>query len=148
MKPSIPDTGTVIKLDGERAVVRMHHEGSCRKCGAAALGLCKMGQMQVLTVRNTQDARVGDRVKIGLDEKVQARAYVLAFIIPPAALIVGSVAGHSIGTYSGFPAIDIISGVAWMIAGSFFSFRKLKRLDQTSSIEIVRVLIDPPVYRF
>jgi positive regulator of sigma E activity len=52
MKASIPDTGTVMKLEGEHAVVRMEHDGSCRKCGAAALGLCKGGLMQELTVRN------------------------------------------------------------------------------------------------
>ena len=69
MKPSIPDIGTVIRLEGESAVVRMKGDGSCKKCGVAALGLCRGGLMQVLTVRNSKRARVGDSVKIGLVQR-------------------------------------------------------------------------------
>ncbi len=143
MKPSIPDTGTVIRLDGARAVVRMKHEGSCRKCGAAALGLCKLGQLQVLTVANAVHAEVGDHVRIGLVRRTRYTGYVLAFVVPPAALILGSLAGHILAAYAGFPALEVITGLVTMIAVSFFSFRRLKRLDASSSIEIVSVLLDP-----
>ena len=54
MKPSIPDTGMVIRLEGENAVVRMKVEVSCWKCVEAAIGLCNVGIMQVLTVKNPQ----------------------------------------------------------------------------------------------
>jgi len=143
MKPAIPDTGTVLRLEGENAVIRMKHEGSCRKCGAAAMGLCKGGLMQELTVRNSERARVGDAVKIGLVQRVQYTGYVLAYVIPAAALIVGMVGGHFLGTYAGFPPLDIIAGFSSLVAASFFSLRRLKRLDSTSAIEIVNVLSAP-----
>lgn len=143
MKPSIPDTGTVIRLEGEHAVIRMKHEGSCRKCGAAAMGLCKGGLMQELTVKNSQRARVGDAVKIGLVQRVQYTGYFLAYVIPSAALVFGMVGGHFLGTYTGFPAVDIIAGFISLISISFFSLRRLRRLDSSSSIEIVHVLSDP-----
>ena len=142
MKPSIPDTGTVIKLEGEKAVIRMKHEGSCRKCGAAAIGLCKGGLMQELTVGNSMRARVGDTVKIGLVQRIQYAGYLLAYVIPAAALLVGMAGGHFLGTYAGFPPLDIIAGFTSLVVVSYFSLRRLKRLDSTSAIDIVQVLAD------
>lgn len=143
MKPTIPDTGTVIRLEGENAVVRMKNDGSCRKCGAAAIGLCKGGFMQVLTVRNPKRARAGDSVKIGLVQGVQFKGYLLAYVIPAAGLVLGAVGGHFLGTYADFPSLDVIGGFSSFFAASFLSFRRLKRLDSSSSIEIVNVLADP-----
>ncbi len=143
MKPSIPDTGMVIRLEGENAVVRMKVEGSCWKCGAAAIGLCKVGIMQVLTVRNPHQASVGDTVKIGLVGRVQYMGYLLAYVFPALALILGSVAGYYLGALLGFPPLDVITGLLSLIVVSFFSFRRLKRLDSCHSIEIVNVLLDP-----
>ena len=143
MKPSIPDTGMVIRLEGGNAVIRMKSDGSCGKCGVAALGLCRGGLMQVLTVRNSERARVGDSVKIGLVQGIQYKGYVLAYVIPVAALICGIAGGHILGTYAGLPALDIIAGFVSLIIVSFFSLRRLKRLDASSSIEIVKVLYDP-----
>lgn len=143
MKPGIPDTGTVLRFEGENAVIRMKHEGSCRKCGAAAMGLCKGGLMQELTVRNAGRARVGDTVKIGLVQRIQYAGYVLAYVIPAAALVIGMVGGHFLGACAGFPPLDIITGFFSMIVASFFSLRRLRRLDANSAIEIASVLSDP-----
>ena len=143
MKPSIPETGTVIRLEGKNAVVRMRTEGSCYKCGAAAIGLCKVGLMQVLTVKNSQEARVGDFVKIGLAQRIQYAGYVLAYVLPAFGLILGSIAGHYLGAILNFPPLDIISGLAVLIIVSVLSFRRLKRLDSSNSIEIVHVYADP-----
>jgi len=143
MKPGIPEIGTVIRLEGENAVIRMKKDGSCGKCGVAAAGLCTGGLMQVLTVKNTKQARVGDSVKIGLVQGVKFKGYVLAYVIPSAALIVGAVVGHFLGTYAGFPALDVIAAFFSLFVAAFFSLRQLKRLDSSNSIEIVDVLYDP-----
>lgn len=99
--------------------------------------------MQVLTVKNSKRARIGDTVKIGLVQGVQYTGYVLAYVIPSVALIFGAVGGHFLGSYAGFPPLDIIAGFTSLIAVSFLSLRRLKRLDASSSIEIVKVLFDP-----
>ncbi|MHB8844028.1 MAG: SoxR reducing system RseC family protein [Nitrospirota bacterium] len=143
MKPSIPDTGTVIRLEGDHAVIRMKHEGSCAKCGAAAIGLCKGGLMQELTVKNSQQARIGDTVKIGLVRGIQYRGFFLAYVIPAAGLLLGITGGHVAGAHAGFPALDILAGFFTMIAAAFFSLRRLKRLDAVNSIEIMQVISDP-----
>jgi positive regulator of sigma E activity len=99
--------------------------------------------MRVLTVNNPKRARVGDTVKIGLVQGVQYRGYVLAYVLPSAALVFGAAGGHVLGTYAGFPPLDIIAGFTSLIVVAFFSLRRLRRLDSSSSIEIVTVLHDP-----
>lgn len=144
MKPGIPEIGTVVSLEGGNAVIRMKSDGgSCGKCGVAAAGLCQGGLMKVLTVRNAKRARVGDSVKIGLVQGVKFRGYFLAYVIPPAALLLGAVAGNILGRYAGFPQLDVILGFSSLIASAFLSLRRLRRLDSSHSIEIVQVLSEP-----
>ena len=142
MKPGIPETGTVVSLNGDRAVIRMKKDGSCGKCGVAAAGLCTGGLMQVLTVKNTKHARVGDTVKIGLVRGVKFKGYFLAYVVPSAALILGAAGGRFLGEPLGFPALEVILAFFSLFVGSYFSLRQLKRLDSSHSIEIVSVLYD------
>jgi len=107
------------------------------------MGLCRGGLMQELTVKNSKHARVGDTVKIGLVQRVQYTGYFLAYMIPSAALVFGTAGGHFLGAYTDFPALDVIAGFFSLIVVSFFSLRRLKRLDSSSSIEIVQVFSDP-----
>ena len=143
MKASIPDTGMVIRLEGGNAVISMQGDASCRKCGAATIGLCKGGMLQILTVRNSGGARAGDLVNIRLAQEVQNKGYLLAYVIPVAAFILGIVAGYYLGEWSGIPLLDIITGFASLAVAAAFSFRRLKTLDAASSIEITSVLLDP-----
>ncbi len=64
-------------------------------------------------------------------------------MFPALTLILGSVAGYYLGALLGFPPLDVITGFLSLIVVSFFSFRRLKRLDSCHSIEIVNVLLDP-----
>ena len=43
MKPSIPEIGTVIRLQGDIATVMLKGGESCKGCGQAKIGLCKAG---------------------------------------------------------------------------------------------------------
>ena len=53
MKPSIPEIGTVIKLQGDVATVMLKGGESCKGCGQAKIGLCKAGSTNMmLTVKN------------------------------------------------------------------------------------------------
>jgi len=99
--------------------------------------------MQELTIRNSKQARVGDIVRIGLVQRVHTTGYLLGYVVPPSALVFGSVGGAFPGTYVGFPPLDSIAGLLSMIVASFFSLRRLQRLDASSSLEIVNVRSDP-----
>lgn len=143
MKASIPDTGTVIRLEGRNAVISLLGDASCRKCGAAAIGLCKGGMMQVVTARNTSCAHVGDRVKLGMAKDIQYRGYVLAYVVPATAFILGTVAGHFLGDLAGFQPLDVITGFGSLIAVSIVSFRRLMQLDSANAVEVIDVLTGP-----
>ena len=149
MKPGIPETGTVIRLEGGSAVIRMRSDGgSCGKCGLAKAGMCTGALTQLVTVTNSAQARVGDIVKIGLVRNVQYRGYLSAYVIPTAGLLFGIAGGGALGAALGFPPLDIIGGLFLLLLASFFSFRALRRLDSSSSIEIVSVLSDPWAGRY
>lgn len=93
MKSGSPETGTVIRVEGEQAVVRMQGEGACEKCGVAAAGMCTGVLTQTLTARNTEHARPGDTVRIGLSRLAQFTGFALAYVIPSLALFIGSAGG-------------------------------------------------------
>lgn len=137
MKPTVPETGTVITLKGDRAVVMIQAGKACRGCGAAEIGLCRAGGTTgMVEAGNTLGARVGDTVKLVLDRKVQRMGFLLAYIIPLSAFVGGSLAGHAAGRYFHLPGLDVVSGFVMLLLISLLSFRKLRRLDLSSSLEI------------
>lgn len=143
MKPSVPETGMVIRLEGTTAHIILQASDSCKGCGAAKMGLCKpAGNQSTLTAKNTLDAKVGDIVKIDLDSGVQTRGYLLAFIIPLVSLVAGTIAGNMLGEYFSMPALEAISGFAVFIAASLYSFRRLKKLNASSTMVIKEIVAD------
>ncbi len=141
MKPTIPETGRVIKLDGDRAVVLLHAAKSCKGCGAAAIGLCKpSGGISTLIVKNTRHARLGDTVTVSLDRSVQWRGFLLAYGVPILSFLMGTVLGHIAEAHIPVSSLDVLSGFAFLIGSAALSFRKLKHLDKSSSLVIKHVV--------
>lgn len=143
MKPSIPEIGTVIRLQGDSAVVMLKGGESCKGCGQAEIGLCKAGgTTMVLTAKNQIGAKVGDSVTVGVDAATKTKGYFLAFIIPLASLVLGTLLGHIIGEYFLISSFEVLSGFITFILVSFFSFKRLKILDSSSSMVIKSVASD------
>jgi positive regulator of sigma E activity len=141
MKPTVPETGRVIRVDGEMVVVLLNPEKSCKGCGAAAIGLCKpSGGMSTLTVKNTKHAVPGDTVTVALDKSVQRRGFLLAYVIPVTAFLCGTVLGYIIGRELSVPGFEVIGGFFSLITVSFFSLFKLKKLDRSSSMTIKEIV--------
>lgn len=143
MKPSVPETGMVIRLEGSTAHIILQASDSCKGCGAAKMGLCKpAGNQSTLTAKNTLAAKVGDIVKIDLDSGVQTKGYLLAFIIPLGSLVAGTLVGNVLGEYFSMPSLEVISGFTVFIAASLYSFRRLKRLNASSTMIIKEIVPD------
>lgn len=143
MKPSIPEIGTVIRLQGDIATVMLRGGESCKGCGQAKIGLCNAASTNMmLTVKNLVGAKVGDTVTIGIDKEIKAKGYSLAFIIPLFSLIFGALAGHIVGKHLSMPSLEVVSGFIALLLVSFFSFRRLKILDSSSSMAIKSVISD------
>ncbi len=137
----IPETGTVIKVDKDMAMVLLNAGKSCKGCGAAKIGLCKpSGNVSILNVRNTVDAVVGDSVRVGLDKGTQMRGFLFAYIIPLICFIGGSILGYTISKEFSIPSFEVITGFSSLLFASIYSFRKLKKLDNSSLMTIKQIV--------
>lgn len=116
MKPTIPETGTVISLKGDTAIILLKGGGSCKGCGAGKIGLCRLGlcrpggNSMMLHADNTIGARTGDTVVVGIGRQVRVKGYLFAYIIPLISFMAGTLIGHVAGAYLGAPSVDAASG--------------------------------------
>lgn len=141
MKPSISELGRIIRLDGDIATILLQGGKHCEGCGAGKLGLCKpSGNAGLLKARNAVSASVGDHVRVGLEQDVQTKGYMLAFIIPLISLIAGSVAGSLIGAYFSLQSMEVVIGFGALVVTLFFTIRRLKRLDKSNSLTISEIV--------
>ena len=140
MKPTVPEIGTILRLERENAVVLLKGGKSCKGCGAGKLGLCKAGGgSMMLTAKNTISARIGDTVMVGIDQAVQIKGYFLAYIFPLLAFIVGSLVGYILGNYLSIASLDALLGFAALSATAVFTFLSLRRLDLTHKMTVKKV---------
>ncbi len=141
VKPSIPETGTVIRLIGDVATVLLKGDAPCKGCGAGKIGLCRpAGNSMMIMVKNTAGARVGDIVMIGIDGKVQRSAYLLAYGAPLLSLLAGSFGGHLAAVHFRIPLLDAATGFMLLIVVSLYSFLRLRRLDRDSMMTVKRIV--------
>ena len=143
MKPTVPETGRDIRLEGSGAVVMLEGGKSCKGCGAARIGLCKAGgSVMFLTARNTACSQAGDQVIIGIDRKTQRTGYLLAYLIPLISFIAGAVSGRLAGGRLGLESLDVLLSFVFFGAASLFTFIRLRRLDRSCQMEVKRVVSD------
>ena len=143
MKPSVPETGNVIKLETGNAVIMLEGGKSCKGCGAAKIGLCRVGNSSMfLTAKNTAQAKQGDRVIIWIDKKTQRLGYLLAYIIPLFAFIGGAIIGSFLEKRFAIAGLDVLTSFILLALSAIFSFRKLRRLDSSHQMEVRKIIAD------
>jgi len=143
MKPTIPDTGRVVRVDKDMAVIMLHPGQSCKGCGAAEIGLCKSsGAVSTLTARNKVNAVPGDTVRITLDKGTQTRGLLLAYVVPIVCFISGVILGYAAGEALAIPSLEVFTGFISLVCSAWYSLRKLKELDRVSSLAIKEVVSD------
>ena len=141
MKPTVPETGRVIRIEGGSAEIMLEGGKSCKGCGAAKIGLCRAGGSSMfLTARNTADAAPGDQVIIGIDARTRRTGYLLAYIIPLASFVAGAVVGNLLGERLSLPSLDVFSAFVLMVLASTWSLRRLKKLDRDYRMEVKRIV--------
>lgn len=86
--------GTVVAIEGDRAVVRFQRGSMCAHCGACLA----IGEKEMETrVGNTRGVKIGDLVAVTLAPKRFLAAGALAYILPLTALLIGLFFGSAIG---------------------------------------------------
>jgi positive regulator of sigma E activity len=144
MKPTIPETGRVIRVDKDMALIALHPGQSCKGCGAAEIGLCRSsGAVSTLIARNRVNAVPGDTVRITLDRTTQTRGLLLAYVIPLVCFISGAILGYAGGEALAIPSLEVFTGFFSLAGSALYSLRKLKKLDRVSSMAIKEVVSDP-----
>jgi sigma-E factor negative regulatory protein RseC len=97
----IEEAGTVVAIDGPYAEVQTERRSVCGGCSAN--GACGTSLLErffghrSIQVRalNTADARVGERVILGISEQGLLTASFAVYLIPVAGLVAGAVLGES-----------------------------------------------------
>ncbi len=141
MQGSGSETGTVLKTEGTSATVITNKSKSCQECGKAQAGICgKGGSGMVITVDNSLGAVQGETVELGLARNTHAKGLFIAFIFPILVLIVCSCAGHILTQYMGIKGLDVIAGLTGLILSILYSFRKIRTLDKSTHLHIIKIL--------
>lgn len=147
MKSLIADRGRVMGTEGSSALVRLEGGAKCRKCGMAAIGLCKPGGTGMLvSVENPLGAGRGDVVRIGLDRGVHLRGYFFAYMLPLLSFVAGAFAGRLASLASGINGLDAPAAFLLLAMSLLHSIRKIKELDRSKRMYIRQVLRDVPEF--
>ena len=104
-------TGTVEKISGGKALVKIRRSSACGE-SCAACGACP-ARDQMIAAANTAGADIGNEVIIYLSDSKVLKAAFLVYIIPLAALVFGYALGiklfsrENMGILSGFAALTV-----------------------------------------
>jgi len=126
----ITETGKVVALKGDRVWVRTIRASACQSCaarngcGQKVLAAATGGRANQILVTNTINARVGDEVTIGIDERALLGASLVVYAIPLILMVVASVLGHHL---SGGQDSAAMLAAAGGLALGFVVVRKLQR---------------------
>lgn len=149
MKDRISETARVTETSGKEAVVRLLGGESCRKCGLAAIGLCKPGGTgMVLRVENRLGAARGDVVRLGLDPGAKRRGYFFAYTLPLLCFAAGAFAGYLVTAATGLGGLDAALAFVSLLASLPLSIRKLRGLDASERMYVSRIVRDVPDFHW
>jgi len=118
----IEESGTVIEVRGQTALVRLRRSAACSGCASA--GQCHAGRgesEQLLEARNEPGAAAGDAVRVAVSARAVINASARIYTLPVAGLLVGAgvaqfLAGSFISTSAGANAAGF-GGIAGAILG-------------------------------
>lgn len=140
MKPSIPETGTVIRINNGLATVMLNGGDSCKNCSAGKIGICKpSGNISIITAAATEGINPGDTVKITLDSATQSKGMFLAFIVPLLSLFAGTIAGYVIGRQFQISYIEVITGFIFFLIASLITLKRLRRIESSVRLSVKKI---------
>lgn len=105
----------VLRLQGDTAWVRVESPKSCSACGGKGCGSALYARMlhprePEYAVDNPIAAQPGERVVIGIEDGVLLKAVALAYGLPLILLVLGALAGSSLG--EGAAVLGGLTGLA------------------------------------
>jgi sigma-E factor negative regulatory protein RseC len=111
----IEEQAIVVELQGERALLEIERSRPCGICGATrGCGLSIWGRFfsrrsNKFSAANQIDAKVGDRVVVGVEEGALFSSAMISYVLPLSLLLGGALLGASFATIT--PARDLCAAV-------------------------------------
>ncbi|OWZ83593.1 SoxR reducing system RseC family protein [Natranaerobius trueperi] len=135
MSQSEGQIGEVIQEKDGYVTVKVQRHSACKKCGACDFGLSK-NKASTFELKNSINAKIGDKVMIDLEGKDIVQASILIYMVPLLALVTGIIFGSNF-----FSDLDINEDILGFISGIIlmsFAFvgiriydKKLQNYDST-----------------
>ncbi|MBQ7959928.1 MAG: SoxR reducing system RseC family protein [Clostridia bacterium] len=89
-------TGIVIETTGEYMLVSVHRDSACGE-NCAACGLCKNNREMTLRLKNTDNFKIGEAVRLTSDDKKFLHHSAAGYLSLTALLIAGGIIGGFLG---------------------------------------------------
>ena len=119
------EVGEVVRIEGDKAVVRIRRSSACQRCGACGLG--SSSDEMLVTLPNSLNAKPGDMVELTLESVHLLKASAITYLIPLAALILGVIVGYILG---GYLAMDRqLAGAVLGLAFTALAFMLIRAMD-------------------
>lgn len=140
MTESLTESGQVVEVKGERAVVLMAPSNFCQSCG---LCVQREGGMS-LEARNKVGARVGDGVTVELEAKKVVTASLYLYVLPIVLMFIGYGLGVLVSSLTSGTSTEIIGAIgAFAFLGLGFTFvgllgKKLKMEEWRPTIKSIQ----------
>lgn len=134
---SLAETAKVISTNGRMATVRIEGGSTCRRCGLAAMGLCRAGaEGMKIEVENPLSAKIGDIVMLGLQKRAKTIGFFYVYGLPIIVFFIAAVAGLYIGGEGIAVAVPFLA----LGLSLWFSIKKIRRMEQSERLFIKRIV--------
>ncbi|MDH5784760.1 MAG: SoxR reducing system RseC family protein [Chromatiales bacterium] len=148
----IEESGVVVALDGDHAIVETSRRSSCGECETKGCGTGTLSQIlgrksQQLRVKNPVSARPGERVVLGISESALIRGSMAVYMVPLMALLFGGLLGEQVGSQLGAGGEGVTILFALLALGLSLlwlgRFNREAATDERYNAVIVRVETSP-----
>lgn len=131
--------GTVLKIEGEFAIVGVKRHTACDTCRAECGGHCDKASTVETKVRNTKGAKVGDEVELYSKTSAVMGASLLVFVLPLVMALIGYAVPRllSIGN-----TISAMVSLLFFLMTFFVIWKIWGKKDKFTEIEMTRIIGD------
>ncbi len=135
MKDDVCQTGKVMELKGDIAVIRFHRSDACGHCNACF----RFGSNEAdIEIENRANAEAGDTVVIELYGGSMFKASAIMYGVPLIGLVVGVAIGSTLGdVYAAVGGILLCAGAFFIIRAFEPKFRRMNEF-KPRMVEVVK----------
>ena len=131
----IEESGCVVAIDGDFAVVETQRRSSCdacsmnKSCGTGVISKVYSGRFSRTRALNNFGARVGDEVVVGLHEEALVRGSLAVYAVPLLLMLVLALVGDAVAkefTFANSDGLSVLFG-AFGLAVGFLWVKRFSR---------------------